>query len=679
MLLFRYMKQNPLVRLSYFAFICIVFASCTHKNDFEVKDFHPLANLKKIQDTLFMDYEGAIQNGFVIPSVKQCDGGKFKFSFSIRNKSGKAKKFRYKIYYQNESYKFPEKKEGVLETQNPLAQENFYGSWEDVNKTFVSTADIAADDQFHSVEDSFRIVGNPRNEKRYYGPSEHIVITETKIQELLKYIKSDAKWYGQIKEKALKGNHPLDSQMRMDAMWVLKEEKLKDTFNNRWQRNPRVGKYGFMLVVSSEEESKDITPKYVSNISLKDGEDFINPFYYFQYGKGTRQNNIVALVSKDTLHVAARPDLASGIYIRDHYFKAEGRDTSAFNENCNASEKMFLQAPFEQYSHYIDPRFPLHNIPVVADVQGGEYTVTDYAKNASLTSLISTPVRNSDCPCKTVSSNPDHSMTMITPGTKDGEWRKENVGLISRNGFTYGKFRAKVKMPEMLNKSQLWNGLTNAIWLLSQGNNPWNYRRPSKHGYIPKEENDPLHPKRMENLGYSEIDFEMIKAAHYWPATSYHKGSKVPVETDADKDNIMVTYTNWDMANPDVKRFTMGADSISYQGDYFGIHRWDQFYKALSGKYAAKDDEIFGGKYFYFEIEWTPREIIWRIGPEKDKMKVVGYVNETISSIPNNQMLMVFTQEFHDAKWWPGSPFVQDRIPFPAKSILGNIYEVEIY
>ena len=60
-------------------------------------------------------------------------------------------------------------------------------------------------------------------------------------------------------------------------------------------------------------------------------------------------------------------------------------------------------------------------------------------------------------------------------------------------------------------------------------------------------------------------------------------------------------------------------------------------------------------------------------------MKVVGYVNETISSIPNNQMLMVFTQEFHDAKWWPGSPFVQDRIPFPAKSILGNIYEVEIY
>ena len=674
-----FMKHYRVILFFLLIVIGSFLVSCTHANDFVVKDFHPFVNWNNgnDKDTLFLDYNGAIENGFVIPSVSQTAGGKFLFRFSLKNVSGKAKKFKYKIYYQNESYKMPEEKAGLIDKQNPLSLENFYGSWEDPSKAFASSAEIPADEKFHIIQDSIRIIGNPRNEKIYYGALEDVTIRETQLQELISYIKTDANWFGKVKENAHKANRSIDQQLRMDALWVKKEEKLKDTFNNRWQRNPRVGKYSFILVVTTEEQVERI-PGSVANINVKNDGTFDHPYYYFLFGKGKNIGNVQTLVSKDTLKVAAHPDLNNGIYVNSHYFKQEDQDTTYFREDCGNSKKLYSQAPFQQYTHFIDPRFPLDNIPVVADVEGNGYTVTDYTKNMVTSGLIKTPVKNSCCPCKTVHVKKDIGVEMTTPGSLPGEWKKENVGLITRHGFTYGKYIVKVKMPELLNKSGLWNGLTNAIWLLSQNNRDWNLRRTCKSGYIPKEDDNKLHPIRKESLGYSEIDFEILKASHFWPATSYPGRKDIPKESAADADNVMVTYTNWDMACHDVKRFTMGADSIEYKGKYYSIHRWDQFYKALTGKYAIKDDEVFGGPYFYFEIEWKPTEIIWRIGPEKNNLHTVGYVNETVSSIPNNQMLLVFTQEFHDATWWPGSPFIQDRIPFPAKDIIGNIMSIEI-
>jgi hypothetical protein len=41
-------------------------------------------------------------------------------------------------------------------------------------------------------------------------------------------------------------------------------------------------------------------------------------------------------------------------------------------------------------------------------------------------------------------------------------------------------------------------------------------------------------------------------------------------------------------------------------------------------------------------------------------------------------MLMVITQEFHNTKWWIGSPYQQDNIPFPKNDIVGEIYEMTI-
>jgi hypothetical protein len=140
----------------------------------------------------------------------------------------------------------------------------------------------------------------------------------------------------------------------------------------------------------------------------------------------------------------------------------------------------------------------------------------------------------------------------------------------------------------------------------------------------------------------------------------------------------MVTYTNWDLACKDVKRYTVGADSIPYKGRYYGIHRWDDVYMALTGKDAEDDDSLFGREYYYFEIEWKPKEIIWRIGPEKDRMKVIGYMNDSVTSIPNNQMVLAITKEFHYSRWWPHLPLLQEGIPFPSKDITAEVYDITI-
>ncbi len=656
----------------------IILCSCKTQPDFEIKNFHPFVNWNQgnTKDTLFLDYQGSIDHGFVIPSITQTAGGKFLFKFDLKNLSRKNKKFKYKIYYQNESYKMPEYTSDLIRKQHPLAQENFYGSWEEVNKTFVSTTEIPNDQNFHSIQDSFKIVGNPRNEKKYYGPLDDINIDEQKVREMISFIHTDIKWMKQINEKIQKSKLSLNQQIRADAIYVLKEERLRDTLPCAWRRNPRVGKYSFVLVVCDEETANTI-PESVANISMKNEGNFIHPYFYFLYGPGLKNNKIRTIISEDTLQVAAHPDLQKGIYINTHYFKQEEQDTSFFREDCGSSKKLKNEAALTQYSHYIDPRFPLNNVALCADVQENAYTVTDYAKNVSLNKFIKTPVKNSCCPCKTVKIA-NGIAEMKTPASLPGQWSKENVGLATRHGFTYGKYIVKVKMPELLNASGLWNGLTNAIWLLSQSNKEWNFRRFSHGGYIPKEDDNKLHPQRKQELGYSEIDFELLKASHYWPKSSYPHLKIIPTESSSDADNIMVTYTNWDMANPDVKRFTMGADSIAYQGHFYSIHRWDQYYKALTGKHPEKDDDLFKQPYYYFQIWWKPNEIIWSIGPEKNKLHVVGYVNESVSSIPNNQMILVFTQEFHDAKWWPGSPFVQDRIPFPAKDIIGKIISISI-
>lgn len=633
--------------------LILLLASCSEpsqkknavKGDFAVSDFDPMTNWhhdSAVKDenitlrTINLDYTGALDNGFIIPTVRQTKEGKFSFEFKIKNTGKNPAKYHYKIYYQAETYKFPEADPRDSTRQNLYAEENFYGSWEDVSMTFLETPAIPSDGNFHTITGDFRIVGNPRDEKKYYSDK-----------------------------------------------------------NDRWKRNPRVGRYSFLLVVTTPANLAAIPP-YIQNISLRQENAFVNPYHYFLFGSGKNMNATVVMKSPVELAVAARPDPGSGIYISNGFFPEKG-DGKYFCPTCGTDAGLAKNAPFEQFAHYVDASTKFANIPVIADIMQDNYSLTDYNWNRQFyrkEELVNTMATVSKEPCKTVISDPrEHKIRIINPGTEFGKWEKQNVGIITRHGFTYGKWTVKAKLTELLNRNSLWNGLTNAIWLITQSQDPWNFRRAcNKEGYMATYWGG-QQDKRVPEVGYSEIDFEILKTVPYCPSyvlpPAYNTGIAdqtnmnnwnvpMPEEIAERPGEIQVACTNWDMACWEPADFAEGCRAVTFDGMTFWTHRWDKNYRALTQKTPEQDDELFASEYYYFQIDWQPTRIIWRIGPSKDKLRVVGYQDQTITSIPNNQMLLIVTQEYHNTKWWVGSPLQQDNIPFPENDIPGEIYEVTI-
>jgi hypothetical protein len=620
------------------------------KTSFEVVDFNPFLNWESLNTSfvntqksyaLFLDYGFAIDSGFTIPSKNQVNDGKFQFQFKIKNHSSKNQKFWYKIYYQNESYKFPEHDPNSKMLQHEFAHENFYGSWKNTDIGFKETSPIQQNKDL-VISDQFEIAGNPRNEKRYFYNSE----------------------------------------------------------NDRWKRNPRVGDYSFLLVVVSDSiyQSK-LIPKAIEYIHKQEENQFINPYHYFLFGNGTNLKDVIVYKSEHVLNLSAKPNLGSGIFVNKGRYLTEKLDTSQFRCNCNKNNYTYNYAPFEEFIHYVDASTKFNNIPEIADVLKNEYTKKNYFYNKSFykpEELIATIPKTTPTPCESVFSDSANSK-IILKNLKStfGNWRKQNVGVISRHGFTFGKYTVKAKLTELLNEDNMWNGLTNAIWMINQGGRGqgWNNRRSCTDvGYMATYwggRND----KRAEQISYSEIDFEILKTVPYCPDYIFppiyneEKANRkniydwfVPLPSDVmEYDNkIVVATTNWDMACPQPKNYDAGCQPIIYKDTTMEAHRWEDGYRALTEKSLEVDDEIFGSDYFYFQIEWKPTEIIWRIGPEIDKLRVVGYMNDEVTSIPNNQMLMIITQEFHNTKWWIGSQYDQGLIPFPKNDIIGEIYEFTI-
>jgi len=642
-----YLKQHAILSVFLLpVFGLLLVSSCkrqahgkeTSAGIFSIRGFNPATN-RDLTETLELDYAYALGNGFVIPSLSQVKEGQFTMEFYIRNLGKSPMKFAYKIFWQNESYKFRETDPNDSTKFNPSASENFYGSWEDSLSKFRFTSDIPADGEYHKVSDLFRITGNPRNEKRYF----------------------------------------------------------RDGRNERWKRNPRVGEYSFMLVVTTEANiSKHVIPDYIQDISRMGPEGFIPPYYYFLYGGGKLVPGTVVETYGRKLKVIARPDPGAGIYIHPDHFNKATADKYA-TPCCGQDSNFYKHAAFEQFIHYIDPGTKLYNIPVVDDVLGDNYSRTDYNWNQYFIrrdELIGTVMQTAHKPCQTVISDPKSGkITMFNPGCEFGKWEKQNVGVITRHPLTYGKWTVKAKLTRLLNKNNMWNGLTNAIWLITKDQGDWNLRRDCKNGGYMANYYGGGEDKRIKNVGYSEIDFEILKTVPYCPSwvlpPVYNRGVAdqynvpswnvpFPEEILAGDGDITVSCTNWDMACWDPANFREGCQHVNYRGQEFWAHRWDRNYRALTEKESESNEELFGSAYYYFQIDWRPDEIIWRIGPSKDKLRVVGYVNDKITCIPDNEMLLIITQEFHNTKWWIGSAYQQDNIPFPSKKITGEVYEVTI-
>lgn len=642
--------------------VVYLFSSC-HRVSFD-----PMSNFPE-GDTVFldMDLEHVVTKGIVIPSSRQTPSGMFKFSFDFLGDS--EKKYFYKIYYQNESYKFDE--------TDSLSYENFYGSWEEAEIGFKPLV-------LRGLNiDSFRIVGNPRDEKIYYGADiSSSVFTEENINAMIQEIKNSPDWYNFLIEKSQKRNVSLQKLMYLDATWILKQRKNEGSYNHRWKRNPRAGCYSFLLVICEEEALKKI-PDYIQYIGLKNSEkQFVNPYKWFSENK---QRGIYSVKSERILKTRAVITPQQGVFVDELTLKTNQYEISP-SEFCGVDTTLYQNALFQQFLSSVSKQYSLRNIPVIRDVVSdiNPYTLEEYLHNATL--FDSTQLKYdypvvSDCPCKTVQVSPNKEyISLINPGNENLQnLKKESTGIRTRVGFTYGKYRGKIKFPVMLNEENIWNGLTYAFWLIYQDSHPWNNRRYSPKGYVAKDDesqNPKLHPYNY----YSEIDIEIVKTSPYWPEMYYWgEENPKPKYRDEKKNNeVMYCCTNWDLASHDPQKFAAGINKIPYnKTTTYDAMRWYEYYKALTIKTPFSND-IFKEEFYYYEIEWKPNEIIWRLGPAPNQMKVVGYMNDTYTSIPNNQMLCIITQEYHYSEWWPPIVFEQGLIPYNKTDIEGRVYEIVI-
>ncbi len=673
------------IRNLFYLLACMILVSCSREEPgFEVTEFNPIKNWQEgiSQKSILLDYSNALDSGFIIPTVNQIPSGEFVLNFKIKNLSGKDQQYYFKLYYQNETYKYPETFSST--TMNPLASENFYGSWEETSLGFIPTTIIKSDNQPHDISYAFRIVGNPRDESEFYGTERsERPFTPFQIEEMKGYIQSNRAWMEDIKNKSSKNNLSIEEQIRLDALYALKERRKGNRFNNRWKRNLRTGTYSFLLVVTNKKEYNSI-PVYIKDIAIKVNDKFISPYWYFLHGPGKELNCTAKLMSDVTLKVTAKPDLGGGIFIDETHLAAYGIQykEDKFHSRCNNDSANYTDAHFSQYFHYIMEEMQFKNIPEIKNLLGNELTMEtykNYLKTYNESNMITSGIGNTDCPCNDVYS--DSSLKFISianPPVEPGKWKKTNVGIISRHGFTYGRFTAKIKFPELLNEHQVWNGLTNAFWMLNESNEDWNkVRECKKKGFIPKDRQGEF-AERVSSTSYSEIDIEIRKASPIWPVTSYNYPLKRPNYDGTDYEDIILTCTNWDLACDQPKRYTSGTQFSKYQGNEFLLHRWNPWYQALTTKYPIKDDELNKRDYFYYQIEWKPDTLIWRIGPEKDNLKIVCFMDSKITTVPNNQMLMVVTQEYHPSIWWPESPQLLEFIPFPKNKIEGKVLEFEI-
>jgi hypothetical protein len=586
-----------------------------------------------------------------------------KVSFKVKDNG----RLYYKIYYQNESYKFPEDHE--------WSYENFYGSWSD---TTIGFKEIKTD----FISDSFKIVGNPRFEKKYFGASfEDFFIDEDKIKKVVQSISNVPEWKADVEKKAKQNKMTYEEQAMADALWVLKDNRNKGNTNHAWKRNPRMGKYSAMIVVCTEEALKKI-PDYVQFINKTDEKGtFVNPYKYFLVDNPNQEGVSIYLDSTIfSLSLAIKP--GNGIYVDKTKLPIKTLNY-AEDSMCGSSHRIFEKALFEQFFSHENRNFKLNTIPVLADWSQNDYTPQEYLKNKQrfekdTIHRIHSWIRNVDCPCKEVKDNYDYIEIWNPENQTLEKAAKLNVGVMTRIGFTYGKITAKVKMPPLLNKNHVWHGITNAIWLITQDLSEWNNRRYSNSGYIPKGNPD---GEKIHTTSYSEIDFEIIKASPFWPY-KYYKNSTLKEKAKKYEgkfnDTIVVASTNWDLASQDPPKFNYPIQYFNHGDKEYEAMRWSDKYQALTIRTPVLDHELFGRDFYYFQIEWRPYEIIWRIGPSKDKLYEVGYMSEKQTSIPNNQMVMIINQEFHLAEWWPDAVYEQDYIPFLKNKNLGKIYEITI-
>ncbi|MGB6036739.1 MAG: hypothetical protein WBG42_10770, partial [Cryomorphaceae bacterium] len=288
----------------YFLLLVLLSGCFAPGDEMKMENFNMFSNYSLTSDTLIleMDLSNGPFEGIVLPSDSATGSRNyFHFDFDIENK-GQAERFFYKLYYRNVSYMHADNIDGAF---NPKSSENFYGSWSGIDAPLFKLTDTVKENERLEVRDSIKIMGNPFNETRFFGPDPRSnQFGSADVTKMIDVIQSNPEWLKSVEDKALASNQSLEDQLRFDAIWTLRNTQSKDTTNLRFRNNPRVGLYEFMLVIGRESVIESI-PDYALNHSLTNPETGVrsNPFYFFP--EIEKKSNLIVETSKQHLRTYA--------------------------------------------------------------------------------------------------------------------------------------------------------------------------------------------------------------------------------------------------------------------------------------------------------------------------------------------------------------------------------------
>ncbi len=651
----------------YFAIVAWLSSCSSDQRSIVITEFSPLYNYEFEGDTLVMemDLDAGPFRGIRLPSARKPVGKQtFQFAFKAQNTSNRARRVAYKIYYQNDSYRHPETviDETGREIYNTKSSENFYGSWvSDSLEGFRKTAPISANEQI-VIQDEVTILGNPLNERTYFdGNPIDQRFREIDIQEAVAEISLQPNLLSDALYRSDSAQVDTLKALRKAAIQTLLSKKADYLENQRWQRNPRVGCYRFMLV-AGDAESIAMLPNTIRNMGIEDPElrVRINPFYFFRYGGGSidaLSSGITVLESQKVLKTYAVLSASHGIYY--NYFDFDSIPAE-FNTVCSSTDELYMLAHFEQHVDRWHTPLPIGNIDEAANVGGMSYPLKQYLSNVkSGKRILDTLFTPEQRPCENIYYYPlSESIGLQNPGNAKRPFAKRNAGVQGRVGFAYGRYRARIRFPEMLSKEGVWNGLTYAYALVNQSEN---------RGGIKTNETAARKPL---------IELEITKDSKLWPGAIDAGLDTANYHPEKDHNLIVAGILSAGAGNIKDESDRKALSAKGRDRTYL-IYRPETAPERLVQK-SERPAARTAGQTYYYEIEWKPESVSWKMGPSPGQMEEVGYVNVAVSAIPNQQMVPLIRQEFQPTGERPFAPFAQRHIPYPSMPINGLVYEIVI-
>ncbi|WP_143437144.1 LamG domain-containing protein [Hymenobacter mucosus] len=541
----------------------------------------------------------------------------FNCRLTIANTSERDTLF-YALFYQNESYAF--------EPGHPRDDENFYGTWgydEGKQPGFRKIA-VPRRAGGTTLQAGVRLRGNPRNESLFMD--------------------------------APAGSRPLPDGPDDENLY------------GRWKRPPRMGRYRFMLVVTTDTSEIDFYARDCHR-RRSDGH-YLNPFTYFL---GRSFAHTVVQVADEQLQIYMRPPkLGAPLPARDWRMPATAEQ---------------MEASF-RYSSFGGAKMP--NVPVVADVNNNSFTPAAYNRLKHQFDPTTLPVVTVGDDGPTASVADSGRIQLINPAADPADPHKYDASVRTLFGFTYGRFRARIRFPQIVNSAGVWNGISPAFWLFSAAGEPWNsLNRDYRGGFCTDD----------ERAFFSEIDIEIFKAQCIRYRNYRNDGYEGRARhrrrwlreggafQDESCDSIVIGCNNFDYMRQDIPHLVNGAaatppcgangndEPIVYEGKTYRLHR-DGASTALSTRVVLSSTELFSPHDTWYEIEWRPTEIIWRIGPDENHLRVIAYMSDQYTVVPNTLMHVILAQH-----WLPTNdyhPYFQENIPYPAFPIRGEILEFSV-